>query len=124
MIPSSQILAHPTAIRLLLNPQIFECFEKLMQAEYSVGQLAHVLERTVGQVFYRVKKLLEHDLIVVTRTEARAGRAVQYYRSSAPTRLLVTVLGIKDGPWPRSHLDDVVVLAPVWLCVSHPTQTE
>lgn len=54
-----------------------------MQAEYSVGQLAHVLERTVGQVFYRVKQLLEHELIVVTRTKARAGRAVQYYRSSA-----------------------------------------
>jgi hypothetical protein len=83
VIPSSQILVHPAAIRLLFNPQIFECFEKLMQAEYSVVQLARVLERTVGQVFYRVGQLLEHDLIVITRTEARAGRAVQYYRSSA-----------------------------------------
>ncbi len=53
-----------------------------LEKEASVSAAAEELGEPIESVYYRVRRMLELDILEVTREEPRAGRPVKYYRSA------------------------------------------
>ena len=70
---------------LLLDPAKAQYLERLMQREWNIAALSADLAHGLSSVHYHVGQLVKHDLVRITRTEKRAGRAVKHYRASAPS---------------------------------------
>lgn len=64
--------------------------------ESSLSGLQKRLNVPVNKLHYHVSRLLEAGLLVVSRTEPRAGRAIRYYRSAAESFLV-----------PQDHLPEL-----------------
>ncbi len=58
-------------------------FLPFLARERSAGQVASELGVDIGSVGYRVRRMIQLNLIRESRVEKRAGRAVRYYRSVA-----------------------------------------
>ncbi|MFC4452556.1 hypothetical protein [Deinococcus sonorensis] len=74
----------PAAIRLLLHPRVREVLGQFLAQEASIAAVARRLRTDIRQVHRDVLALVRAGLLVVTRQEARAGRPIRHYRSSAP----------------------------------------
>jgi hypothetical protein len=71
--------------RLLTNPESFRYFEPFMARDCTVSQAAKEVKCKVDTMLYRVNLFLNAELLKVVKTQARRGRSVKVYRSSADT---------------------------------------
>lgn len=69
--------------RLLTDVPGRHFFEPFLARERTVSEAAAEVGCSVDAMYYRVQKLLKAGLLVVARTEARAGKALKHYRSNA-----------------------------------------
>jgi hypothetical protein len=77
------VLATPAAATFVTLPASSKYFTAFLGRERSASQVARELDVDIGSVTYRIRQMLALDLIRRTRRTPRAGRAIQYYRSSA-----------------------------------------
>lgn len=78
-----QRLDDPEAARVLADAQSRRYLEPFIWRERRVTDVAAELGVTKNAMLYQVNKLLSLGLLEITRSEARAGRAIRYYRSSS-----------------------------------------
>lgn len=77
------VLATPAAATFVTLPASSRYFTPFLARERSASQVAAELGVDIGSVTYRIRQMLALDLIRPTRRTPRAGRAIQYYRSTA-----------------------------------------
>lgn len=73
----------PDAARLLTDPESRRYLEPFLGQETPTGEAARRVGATIQVMHYWVGRLLELELVQVTRVEPRRGRAVKYYRAVA-----------------------------------------
>ncbi|WP_229783912.1 hypothetical protein [Deinococcus sedimenti] len=78
-----QRLDDPAAARVLADAYTRQFFEPFIYRERRVSDVARELGVSTNAMLYRARQFQRLGLLVVTRTEARAGRAVQHYRASS-----------------------------------------
>lgn len=78
-----QRLDDPAAARVLADAYTRQFFEPFIWRERRVSDVARELGVSTNAMLYRVRQFVRLGLLEVTRTEARAGRAVQHYRSTS-----------------------------------------
>ncbi|MFB9994788.1 hypothetical protein ACFFLM_22800 [Deinococcus oregonensis] len=79
-----QRLDDPQAASVLADARSRRYLEPFIWRERRITEVARELGVTKNAMLYQVNKLLRLGLLEVTRTEARAGRAIRSYRSSSP----------------------------------------
>ena len=80
--PVMIVRAHD-AVDLLLNVQAARHLAPFMREERSLGSAAAELDRRPSSVAYWVGRFVKAGLLVVTRQQPRAGKAIPYYRAAA-----------------------------------------
>lgn len=78
-----QRLDDPAAARVLADAYTRKFFEPFVWRERRVSDVAGELGVSTTAMLYRVRQFLRLGLLEVTRCEARAGRAIRYYRSTS-----------------------------------------
>lgn len=78
-----QTIAAEPAARLLTNPEEASWITPFLGHETTIKAAAEELELPMLVMYRAVKRLEQLGLVYVARTQARKGRAVQYYRSSS-----------------------------------------
>lgn len=73
----------PNAAAVLTDTREWNLLIILINQEASLSELARKLSLSLPALSYRLKKLLELDLVKVSRTEKRKGSPVKYYRATA-----------------------------------------
>ena len=71
------------AADLLTRTQIWETLAPFLTKECTLSEAAETLGIKLSTLSYRIGKLVRLGLLQVVREEARPGRAIKYYRSSA-----------------------------------------
>jgi hypothetical protein len=84
------------AARVLVRPQERRFLEPFVGRELAPAQAARELGVPVEQMAYRVRALRDKGLLAATRTAARAGRPVTYYRAAAQIEAPVVLLAEAD----------------------------
>lgn len=69
--------------RLLSNPESLRFFEPFVARDCTVSQAAKEVKCKVDTMLYRVNLFLKAGLLIVAKRQARRGRSVKVYRSSA-----------------------------------------
>lgn len=77
------MLENARAAEFVVNPASNRYLAPFLGRERSPAEVARELGVDVGSVTYRIKQMLEWGLLEHSRTQARSGRAVRFYRSSA-----------------------------------------
>lgn len=72
----------PRQAQLLTDPRSKEFFKPFLARERSVKEAADELGQSLNTTLYRVKVMLDAQLIRVVGTRRRAGRAIKVYRST------------------------------------------
>ncbi|MEW1956677.1 hypothetical protein [Kineococcus sp. NPDC059986] len=80
------------AARFLSTPGSLRYFAPFLARETTAGQVARDLGVDIGSVTYRIRRMLDLDLLAHTRTTPRAGRPVRHYRSVADAVFVPLVL--------------------------------
>lgn len=83
-----QYVTEARAVKMFLNQEYILVLEQLMLKEWSVGQLAKELDVPLNGIHYRVRRLLEANLVVQTRVFKRQGRPIKYFRSTSQAYLI------------------------------------
>lgn len=77
------ILTDQTAARFLSESSSMRYFLPFLSREASASVVAGELGVDIGSVTYRIQRMRDLGLLSCTRVEARAGRPIRHYRSSA-----------------------------------------
>jgi hypothetical protein len=77
------VLTDQAAASFVTQPSSARYFLPFLGREASASAVAASLGVDIGSVTYRIRRMLELGLVLCTRVEPRAGRAVRYYRSTA-----------------------------------------
>jgi hypothetical protein len=72
-------ITNAAASEYLANLTNFRCLVVFLGREITMSQAAEILETNLSRMHYQVARLLELELIRVTRVETRTGRAIKYY---------------------------------------------
>ncbi|MDP9766605.1 ArsR/SmtB family transcription factor [Deinococcus enclensis] len=107
-----QRLDDPAAARVLADAYTRQFFQPFIWRERLVSDVARELGVSKAAVLYRVRQFLRLGLLTVTRTEARAGRALKYYRASSRGYFV---------PFAATHADTVQALYEASL--DHPRRS-
>lgn len=78
-----RVVDDPLQAKLLSDPETLRFFDPFLARERRVAPVARELGERIDTVLYRVRRLRAAGLLRVVREEARAGRPVKVYRSSA-----------------------------------------
>lgn len=78
------VVEHPEVARALLDTQTRRFLEPFLGRTCTVTQAARELRVKPNALLYRVNQLLGLGLLEVEHEEARVGKPVKFYRSSAP----------------------------------------
>ncbi|MBB5376433.1 DNA-binding Lrp family transcriptional regulator [Deinococcus metalli] len=78
-----QRLETPEAARVLADGYLRQFFEPFIWRERRVSDVAREVGVSTNAMLYRVRQFMRLGVLEVTRTEARAGRAVRYYRATS-----------------------------------------
>jgi hypothetical protein len=78
-----QRLDDPAAARVLADAYTRQFFEPFIWRERRISDVARELGVSTNAMLYRARQFVRLGLLEVTRTEARAGRAVQLYRATS-----------------------------------------
>ena len=81
--PKTQTITESEAAALLTDPQGQRFLAPFLAKESSVAEAAKQLGIPTNSLLYRVNQMARLGLIQVVREEARAGRPIKIYRSSA-----------------------------------------
>ena len=73
----------PHAAAVLTDQRGWNLLIILINEEATLSKLAHEMNMSLPALNYRLKKLLELDLVKVSRTEKRKGSPIKYYRATA-----------------------------------------
>lgn len=73
----------PKAAKVIADPVSRRFLEPFLGTERMASQVASELGVATSSVLYRLNRFSELDLVQVTRTQARAGRPIRFYRSTA-----------------------------------------
>lgn len=73
----------PRACELLTDRALLRILAEFTGRENTIAEAAKTLEMTVSALYKILKRFEGLDLVGVTRTEARAGRAIRHYRTVA-----------------------------------------
>jgi hypothetical protein len=76
-------ITDPEQAKLLSSPESFRFFEPFIARDCTVSQAAKEVNCKVDTMLYRVNLFLKAGLLNVVKTQARRGRSVKVYRSSA-----------------------------------------
>ena len=79
------IITRPEVADALTGFRTVELLEPFMKRELSLNEAAKELRVKLPVLLYHVNKFLKLGLLEVARTEARAGRPIKHYRSTAST---------------------------------------
>jgi hypothetical protein len=74
---------NPEACELLTDRALLRVLAQFTGRENTMANAAKSLEMTIGALYKILKRFEGLGLVTVTRTEARAGRAIQHYRTVA-----------------------------------------
>jgi DNA-binding transcriptional ArsR family regulator len=83
-------------IKVLSEPNRLAILSLLSMREMTTSQVSALLEMSIQNTQYHVKKLLEADLIVPTRTELVGNLVEKYYRSAFEPGMISTATDEKD----------------------------
>ncbi len=78
-------ITRPDVARALTQLKTTQLLEPFMKRELTLSDAAKDLEVKLPKLHYHVNKFMEFGLLEVTRMEARAGRPLKHYRSTAHT---------------------------------------
>ena len=81
--PEYTWITNTAASEHLANPMNFRCFAIFLGRELTMSQAAQKLEIKLSRMHYQIARLLELELIHVTRNEPRAGRDIKHYSAIA-----------------------------------------
>jgi hypothetical protein len=81
---------------VLVRPEVRRFLEPFVGRELATGQAARELGVPVEQMAYRVRSLHRAGLLTATRSEARGGRPITFYRAGEDIRAPVAVLPEAD----------------------------
>ncbi len=76
-------ITNPEAAKVISGEDELRFLEPFIKREYSLSEAARKLSTSPSAMLYQVKKLLRLELLRVTRTEHRKGRAIKYYRATS-----------------------------------------
>lgn len=104
-------ITRPDVARALTQLKTTQLLEPFMKRELTLSQAAKELGFKLSALFYHVERFIAFGLLEVTRTEARAGRPLKLYHSTAhtffvpyqltPSETLAQLLGDLIGPSER-----------------------
>lgn len=77
------VVRDPKAARFIADTRASRFLEPFIGRERTAGAVAAELDVEVSSMLYRIKQLLDLELLRVSRTEPRQGRALKYYRAVA-----------------------------------------
>lgn len=83
LIQDVMVVRSLAAVDLLLNVQAARHLAPFMRTEQSLGSAAAELDRPPSSVAYWVGRLVQAGLLIVVREQARAGKAIPFYRAAA-----------------------------------------
>src|SRR5687768_7910305 len=78
-----RVIDDPEVLRIVADPMRLRILELLRQQPRTVKELAVLLDVARTRLYYHVKLLLEHDLIVVDDTRVVSGITESRYRVTA-----------------------------------------
>jgi DNA-binding transcriptional ArsR family regulator len=85
---SPLVVQHPRHAAAFSHPLRLRILMLCAAQESSLSELQKKLNVPLNRLDYHVRRLLEAGLLLVSRTEPRAGRAIRYYRSAAKSFLV------------------------------------
>jgi hypothetical protein len=77
------VIDNPETAALMFQPKSLELLSVLIETEHSLQQISDVLEWPINTSKYQLERLCQAELVICTREEARAGRAIRFYRAIA-----------------------------------------
>ncbi len=114
---TAMVVEDPVRVSLLADPGHAQFFLAFLAREASPGQVAKELGVSLSRVMYWITRAISAKLLVVSRTEARAGRPIRYYRCIADTLFLpavateegtlVELLRLWSDPWQLLYVESV-----------------
>ena len=78
-----KVISDPKAFELLADDTRRRMVHLLKAKELTVSQLAQELDKTPQNIYHHIRKLLEGDLVEVTREEKIENFSEKYYRATA-----------------------------------------
>lgn len=81
--PTQHVIDDPKAAQLLLDERERRYLSYFFDAPRSVSEVAQILDEEPSKLLYRVRKLQRLGLLWVARHEARAGRPIKHYQTTA-----------------------------------------
>lgn len=78
-----KVISDPRAFELLADETRRRMVHLLKAKELTVSQLAQELDKTPQNIYHHIRKLLEGDLVEVTREEKIENFSEKYYRATA-----------------------------------------
>lgn len=99
-----RVISDPETLRLIADPLRLRLLELLRRSPRTVTELAEVLELPRTNLYYHVRLLAEHDLIVVDDTREVSGITEKRYRAAA-YRLSVRKALLGTGDHSQTPLD-------------------
>ncbi|ADV66358.1 hypothetical protein [Deinococcus maricopensis] len=82
--PGTQVITRADAAAFLTDPDRQLYLAPFLQREVTLSAAARELALPLGRVHYWAGRLVQLDLLRVTRAAPRAGRAVRHYTATAP----------------------------------------
>ena len=77
------LIENPKTAALMFQAKSLELLSVLIESERSLQQISNALEWPLNTCKYQLERLRQAQLVTCTREEARAGRAIRYYRAVA-----------------------------------------
>lgn len=81
--PSWYVVTEPEMARALSNPKIRSWLAPFMKDSMTIKDVAHLLELSLNQMLYKVRRLQQLKLLRVAYEKQRKGRAIKYYQAVA-----------------------------------------
>jgi hypothetical protein len=114
---AAYVVRDPVIVKLLTDPARAQFFLAFLGRDASPAQVARELHVSLSRTMYWVKRAVEAGLLVVSRTEERAGRAVRFYRCCAESLFLPAeateegtlseLLRLWSDPWQQLFVESV-----------------
>ena len=76
------IVKDSKAIRFMLNPKSARYFLPFLNRELCLTQAAKIVGVKPSSMLYRIRQMLELNLLQLTKLKSRRGKAIKYYKSS------------------------------------------
>jgi hypothetical protein len=114
---TAYVARDPVIVKLLTDPTRAQFFLAFLGRDASPAQVARELKVSLSRTMYWVTRAMDAGLLVVSRTEERAGRPVRFYRCCADALFLpadatevgtlTELLRLWSDPWQQLFVESV-----------------